>query len=460
MTLRNLFRQCAANWYWFLFTFIACSFIAGIYYISSAKKYNVNATIMIRTADEDTPSGQAELMAMMGYAAAKHVDDEIAILTSKDIAAEIITNLGLEWDYRRHHLLRWESIYPAPRLNMDSIRAVADMNVKENDTIWTVKVGPDKYRIHRRAIPSLVDEYSKRIHVAKLKQESYVIKLSAVTPVPARECAYINKQIELYNLNSLLDKNSIAEEAAYFINERLHMMEQDLMQSTTEAEQYRRSNNIVNPGDEARVYFSQTTNFQQRLSELHTQQNLLDHIEQFMIKADSNTLIPANLGITDAALSGLIQEYNNLLLRRMRILRTASETNPVIELINDQIATMKQSIFASIQSTRNSIDISIRDLEERSNVARAEMNQSTALESEYTSIARERDLKEKLYLYLYQKREENAITLASTMMPAKIVDAPKPDSTPASHQPKKIALLILILTLAIPSGFIYLKNTI
>ena len=460
MNLRTLFRQCLANWYWFVITFFALSMIAGIYYISTSKKYNVTASIMIRTADEDTHSPQAEMMSMMGYSGTKYVDDEIAILTSKDISATIISQLGLEWDYRVRHYLRWDGVYPAPRINMDSVRTVAAMKVKGADTIWTVRIGDQKYRIRRRSIPALVDTYSRRIHVTKLKQDSYIIKLTAVTDVPARECAYINKQIELYNLNSLLEKNSMAEEAAYFIDERLRMIEEELSQSVADAEQFRRNNNMVNPGDEAKVYFSQTTSYQQRLSELQTQQNLINYVENFMHRADSTTLIPTNLGIADAALTSLIKEYNNLLLRRMRILRTASDSNPVIELINEQISAMRQSIYASIQSARNSLDISIRDLEARSMVARSEMNQSTAAESQYASLLRDRDLKEKLYLYLYQKREENAITLASSLMPAKIIDAPKPNSIPATHQPKKIALLILLLTLALPVGFIYLKNTL
>ncbi len=457
MNIKQLLQECQSHWSWFVVTFVVCLCVAGLYWVGTNKKYAVEGSIMIRTADERTHSSQAELMSLMGYEGNKQVDDEIAILTSKDIAMQVVRELGMNEEIRHRKGLRWEPVNEIPNRS-ELPTAILRTKIKGRDTTWVVKVDGEKYKIRHRPIETIAEQYTQLIRVTKLKQDSYIIKLSTRTDSPARAVAYLNKLIELYNFNSLMEKNSIAGEAAFFIDERLRMIEQELTESEAKAEAYRQNKNIVNPGDEAKVYFSQTTSYQQRLADLKTQQNLIAYVEDFIAHADSATLIPANLGIDNSSLHSLIDEYNNLIMRRMRISRAASESNPVIEQLDDQIATIRASIGTSIESAKSSLAISIRDLESQNKLVRNEMNQSTAAEREYTAISRDRQLKEQLYLYLYQKREENAITLASTLMPAKVVDTPKQLASPVNHQPKRLILIILLVTLALPIGCIYLKD--
>ena len=190
---------------------------------------------------------------------------------------------------------------------------------------------------------------------------------------------------------------------------------------------------------------------------METQLNLVNYIDEFLRdESKSNNLIPSNIGITDVSLETSLSEYNAVVLQRMRIQRTATGENPVIEQMDAQLASMRKNIIATIGSVRESLKIRQRDLQAQDTQFNRKIKNAPEQQREYTRVVRDQQIKERLYLYLYEKREENALMLAATTMPAKIIDMPQRDVESRSPDLKKLMVICFLLGLMLPAGLLYL----
>ena len=487
------------HWYWF---FISCFLFGcwGIYkYFATTPQYEVDSRIMIRSNESDNTMPQMDMMQMMGLNAGKMVEDEMAILTSRDILTQVVRELDLQTEYRKKRYLRWEGQYPSRDLTVEYPAAFLDttkryvkikLRVRKDDYIVNVKYGKfkfshhkvkditkpfntcagdiyftfhrpietgKKYRILTLPILPAVDAYSQNIKAELLKKESNVIVINTVTDMPQRAIDFMNKEIELYNLDAVIDKNMMASNTATFIEERLRLIEKELSVAEEEVEQYKENYGIVDLASEAGLYLHESAGYKKRVAEIETQLNLVEYVADYVSDdTKSNSLIPTNLGIADGSLVGLISEYNRIMLRKMRVQRTAKEDNPVISQMETQLSVMRESIMTSIASVSNSLNISKQDLEKRYGNVESQRGDIPSQERKYREVARNKQLKESLYLYLYEKREENALTLASTIVPAKVIAVPQMNPTATSPKLKILGLICLVLGCGFPFAILYL----
>ena len=151
-----------------------------------------------------------------------------------------------------------------------------------------------------------------------------------------------------------------------------------------------------------------------------------------------------------------MSEYNTILLQRMRIQRTATESNPVIEQMDIQLSSMRQNIIATIGSVRESLRIRLRKLQDQDTKFNNQIKTAPEMEREYVRVVRDQKIKEQLYLFLYEKREENALMLAATTLPAKILDVPQRDVLSMRPKLKMLLAIALFMGLMIPAGILYL----
>ena len=183
----------------------------------------------------------------------------------------------------------------------------------------SVKQG-DKFIIHTMSKLGAAEAYQKALVVAPVKKESNVVSITTTTDMPRRAIDIISRQIELYNMDAVIDKNIVATSTAGFIEERLRLIESELSSVEADVETYKEQHGIVDLKSEAGVYLQETSNFRKEAAEIETQLNLVNYIQEFVAdETKQNSLIPANIGITDPALVKLIAEYNELLLQRMRM---------------------------------------------------------------------------------------------------------------------------------------------
>ena len=500
--IKAIFFALLRKWYWFVISCAVCGVIGIFYYLSSTPRFNVDSEVLLRSGEESVAIPGADMLQMIGLGGSKKIDDEMAIMTSRDILIEVIRELDIQTSYLVKQGLQWNSQYASecdlhveyPEMFLDTSKIYVSMSLKvcrdgykikaktkrfhtqkffvENlneplmvDGVGPVRIEPlkpleagAKYRIITSPILSLVKVYAKTIIVSKLKKESAIVKLSTVTTKPQLAIDFINKQIELYNANAVIDKKMMANTTALFINERMDLIARELESAEAEVERYKLDNDLTDVQANVEIYLKESTEYRHRIEGIETQIKLVDYVENFVRDEKNNgKLIPANLGITDESLAQLIQQYDNLILRRMRMERTATDANPVVMQVNDQINVLKSNILSSVQNAKNSLAISKQDLENRAKKSNQQLASVPTKEREFVEKARNKELQQKLYLYLYQKREENALSLVTAVPPANIIVQAQVDPRRVSPRLKYIAVICLVLGLGFPVGLLYIR---
>lgn len=489
------------NWYWF---FLSCAVVGalGLYkYFTTTPKFKVDASIMLRDVEENLPSMDA--ISVFGIGNSKMTKDEVELLTSRDIVSQVINELNLRTEYRKYDKMKWEGQYPHqdlvvvyPEQFLDTMLKPTSIQLKVRKNGYSVRVkygiwersrhrvqdltipfntciGPlsfeikrpveievgDKYKMFTMPCLSLVNMYKILIEAEPIDKESNIISIATYSDMPVRARDFIRKQIELYNMDAVIDKNIMASNTAAFIEERLKLIEAELSVAESDVEQYKEKNSIVSLPDETEFLVKESIEYRRRLAEQETQLQLVQFVEDF-VKDDTKkgSLIPSNLGINNDALVDLIGQYNGLLMRRMRVQRTATGENPVVSQMDAQLDMLRENIETSIDNVRSTLLISRKNLTDRYNVAETQRRDVPSQEREYREIVRQKQLKEQLYLYLYKKREENALTLASTVTPAKIVAAPQMNPNPVSPRLLFYAFGCLFFGLGIPFGIMLIYD--
>ena len=467
------------------------------YYVRKTPKWTTDAAIMLR--QKEGLGDQMEAFSMLGLAGNSAAEDEVVVLSSRGLLHQAIDALDLwEASYVKGGI-RWQGEFRNSALRIDYVRLTKDASVKPFSVIVkptkngykvktkmgrfhrstthvqslgeTIETGvgticihanrplsmDTTYRVDHKRKELVVAGYRADIKVTQHKKESNVINLSTTSTMPDRDRALLAQIIEQYNLNAIVDKNMIATNTAAFIDERLAVISRELSEAEDAVVTYKESQNIADLNTQAQLFIQASTEEQRALVELETQLNLIDYVDDFLRdETKRNSLIPSNIGISDESLTASISEYNAILLQRMRIMRTATDDNPVIDQMNQQLTSMRQNIIASISSVRESMKIRQRSMQAQGSKYNKQIQDAPEQQVEYARVIRRQQIKEQLYLYLYQKREENALVLASTAMPAKIIDLPQRDVQSQSPKLKKLLLICIFLGLMFPAGLLYI----
>ncbi len=499
--IKSMIKIFLKKWYWFATSFVLFGVIGVLYFMSAPMKFQVDSQIQLRGENGISLPG-SDMLQLIGLGSgSKKIEDEIMIMTSRDNLEQVVRELDIQTTYTKKKGLRWmeqyasardlEVIYPDKFLDTIKTSVNIYLNVRKNDFKIIVKahrfktqtfvvtnlenpldvedLGPvcikalkplkedAHYHIRTSSLKAVIKYYSREILVAKAKKESSIIRLATVTAQPSLAEDFIKKQIDVYNANSVIDKKLMANSTAMFIEERLNLIAQELASAEADVEQYKKSNNLTLIETNMQIYLKENAEYRHRLEELETQMKLVDYVENF-VKDEKNNgqLIPANLGIKDESLATLINQYDELILRRMRMERTATSSNPVVMQLDDQIQVMKVSILSSIRSVKNSLSISKNDLETLARQSNNTLSSVPTKEREYIEKARNKEMQQKLYLYLYQKREENALSLVTAVPPAQVIVRPQIDLIPIKPRLRNIFIVCLFFGLAFPTALLYL----
>lgn len=494
--IRKIVRVAMEHWWWFAVSVAFFVLLGTAYFLRKAPVWRTDAAIMLRQKDG---TDQMNALTMLGLSGNQAAEDEVVVLASRGLLAQSIDALNLWEACAVKDGLRWKGEFRQPALKIDyialtedaetnpfvvkvrptkkgyrvttkmgffvrSTSRVTDLSEPIETAIGTIRIHATRplstdttYRVVHKRKELVVKGYQKNLKIAQHKKESNIIDLSISSPMPDRDKALLLQLIEQYNLNAVVDKNMIATNTAAFIDERLAIISAELSDAEMAVSSYKEQNNIANMNTQAALFLQASSREQREIAEIETQLSLVDYVDEFM-RDDTkrNNLMPSNIGITDASLAQGIAEYNALQLQRMRIQRTATEDNPVIEQMNAQLTTMRQNIIATIGSVRESLKIRQRSLQAQDDKYNRQIKNAPEQEREYVRVMRQQQIKERLYLFLYEKREENALMLASTAQPAKIIDLPQRDVTSRKPQLSKLLFFCILLGLMLPAGVLYL----
>ncbi|MGM0933341.1 MAG: GumC family protein [Bacteroidota bacterium] len=318
----------------------------------------------------------------------------------------------------------------------------------KNTNSVNIKVSP---------VSAVARQYSAGLQIAKKGQAKDMLVLSIVQESEKKSEDFLNKLMERFNEEGIKDKQEVAENTTKFIQDRLEMITTELDSVEGGIADFKRENRMMDVSGTASMYQSQYTAAEQEIFSLETELALIESVEELLRNQGNYELLP-EAGISEGGISGLTNSYNSLVMERNLFLKNATPQNSVVQAITDQLDSLKANLFESINSTRRSINVRINELNQRENRAQGQFSNFPGLEKGMRSIERQQQIKEQLYLFLLQRREEAAISFAATASVARVVDPAYTIKEPVDPKPWLILVGGFVIGLIIPILIIFLKN--
>ena len=514
--VKELLFKYLIHWPWFVGAVVACLIAAWVYLHISTPVYNISATVLIKDDKKGGGAGMLSGLESLGLdgmiSSSQNIDNEIEVLRSKTIAKEVVEDLGLYISYVDEDEFPSKNMYKTSPVQVSLTPQEADLLDKpmvvkmalqpQGSINVNVKIGDDEYQKHfeklpavfptnkgtlaffqtldsilpskksskeivgvERTVRNITAVINKPLAVAKGYCGSMTIEPTSKTTSVAvislknsnvqRGKDFINKLLEMYNINTNNDKNEVAQKTAEFINERISIISKELGSTEKDLESFKRGAGITDLTSDAQIALTGSAEYEKKRVENQTQINLLQDLQKYM-QNEGYEVLPSNIGLQDLNLAAAINRYNDVLVERKRLLRTSTENNPTIINLDTSISAMKENVQVSLDRVLRGLFITKADLDREANRYSRRISEAPGQEREFVSIARQQEIKAGLYLMLLQKREENAITLAATANNAKIIDDAIADDAPVSPKGKMIYLVALVLGVGIPVGVIYL----
>ena len=305
--------------------------------------------------------------------------------------------------------------------------------------------------------PSLVAaKYARSIGIEPTSKLTSIASLTLRDISPDRAFDYLKQLALVYNRQANADKNEIAIKTEEFINSRLEKINAELGATESELESYKRNNNLVQMRIDATQTMTQANQYYGQLMEANTQLQILDELRRHIDNPSNRyQIIPSNVGLSDAASSALISQYNKTVLDRNRLLASASENSPLVMAQTNTLDQLELSIKEALRQARRTADIQQQSIQRQYSEFQSRIANTPEQERILTQIGRQQEVKSGLYLMLLQKREENSISLAATADKGKLIDEPAFEGK-VSPKSSIILLAALVLGFILPLAFAYL----
>ncbi len=499
--LRDQVFRYLKKWYWFVFCTLIFGILAFLYIRYTIPQYNVSGTILV--SQEESVSG-SELSAFKDLGLLDNtqnkIENEIQILRSRTLINNVVNKLKLNIQYfSTGRILEIEN-YPKSlveinlladdsiinnssktfRVLINSATSFSFVNKKGdklsehsfgkniNTSIGDVVITPNIENIASSTgkiitikvspIEIITQFYRSKIDIETVGNKSSIVKISLNDQVKAKAKDIINKLVEEYNNSTIENKKQISAKTALFISERLDLISGDLSEVDDEAAGYRSKFGLTNDveAQTQRVADIDSKNSRE-ISQLSTQLGLIESMRNFVLSQEGRyDLIPPNQGFNDATITNTVVRYNGLILQRKRLLRTSSEQNPVVINIDQQIDGLRQVLIGGLNGLKSSINARLNSLKVQDQYFRGKIYTAPIRQKDLRVIEREQTIKEQLYLYLLQKREEAELTSHVTIANARIIDKASTVGSYIAFPNKKFVYLgAVFLGLLIPFLTIY-----
>jgi len=493
INLREIIENYMFKWKWFVSGVLIALFVAFIYLRYTPNEFAASTTILIN--DEESGGLTNELSAFqdLGLMSGSKVTiiNEIGVLQSRTLLRRVIENLGLNVTYYGQGTIRNRELYKAEvpfkiKLfladsilnNLDTtfmisaksrsrffLKTAENVKVKElrfgknfTTDFGEINVVPsdvenielDKNIIIKiRPVKNIVDNYIDEIEIEPQTKNSSLLVISLRDKVKQKAKDILDDLIVQYNADAISYKNQITKNTDKFVSERILDISKNLSDVDKGVEEFKVKNRLTDIEVEASLILTSNSELEKQIVDLRSQIKLVDYVSDY-VKNNIDDLIPANLGLNDDATNSNTSMYNQLLLERNRILKSSSRINPTVINLNAQISTLRQSIGQSLSNHRSSLEFSLNELRNQENRLNRKRNLAPQQEREFQDIKRKQQIIETLYLYLLQKREENAMSMGVPIPNAKIIDKANGSDLPVAPRRALTFIIAFVTGLLIP----------
>ena len=496
LDLKTLFNKVRGYWYFYAIM-LAVSLGGAYYYLQTASpRYKAQATLLIKNEEATGQLDEETMFADLGMGEiAKNLENETQVLTSTPLMTEVVENLALEYVYSKQGQFRSEDLYPHSPIEVMEWHPVIE-KVKVDGTIDADQKGGYKLTIEEEEyygefgkplelpkgkliltrnnqakldgpidlsiypVQAMAKTLSRQLLVEVMGEESSTLVLSIENVSRQRAEDILAELIKVYNQNNIADKKKVFENALSIIDERIELLAGELAARESAVEAYKRRFNMVELSAEGGLLMTELANYNKQIANKEVQVEILESVEKQLVEnQNSFEFVPTNIDMTNLTLTNQLESFNKLLADREKLQSELGPAHPDFLLVGKQIQNLRQTIINNIRSIKADLQITTDADRKLRNNLEGRLQSLPTRERELVDIERRKDIKENLYLYLLQKREEAAISMAVTVPNSKTVEPPISSSDPVSPKTAQIWLIALFLGLALPSGLVLLLES-
>ena len=507
--IKSLFFQCLAKWPWFLISVGVVLFIATFYLLRTTPVYTRNAKVLIKSDKSGNSAADIGQFSDLGLLRSNvNINNELKTMQSIDIMTDVVRNLHLDMNYSQdglfHSVLLYDKTLPVTATLVDipdHIGASFDIKVdKGNVTLSEFKRDKDEFdkqvkgklgdtlatpiglicvnktdyyknekydviHVNRSSIIGAARSYASKVNISLADKNADVLALSVEDINVKRGDDILNMLIAVYNGNWLKDKNQVTVSTSRFIDERLQVIEQELGNVDSDISSYKSENLLPDVEAVSGMYLDQNKEAYSRITELSNQLSITRYIRNYLTNETSaNQLLPVNTGLSSGNVESQIADYNTVMLRRNSLVASSSEHNPIVLDLDEKLKAMRQAILTSLDNLIATLSTQIANYQGTERMINARLAASPTQAKYLLTVERQQKVKESLYLFLLQKREENELSQAFTAYNTRVIEHPNGGAAPTKPRRSLILLAALIIGVAIPIGIIiiqeYLNTTV
>ncbi len=484
--------------YWPLFVIASIiSFsIAYVYLRYATPLYKMSSTLLIKEDARAVESSIIEMMDPLG--SGKKIENEIEILKSRTIAKSVVRHLNLYGEIFEKGRIRDVSMYKRAPVEItfidpDHIDPMAgalldltydykgqkitlgDKTYPLNDTVTTTTWGRilitpnpgfnpaslrDKHLYMRIAgEKALAGQIIAMLKIAPANKQGNVLRLEYVDAVPQRGKDILNELMRTYDAESIQDKNQTASKTMSFVEDRLRIITAELSQVEGQIERYKTDQGIVDIGEQSKLFLSSVQDNDVRLSEADMQLSTLNAVEKYVReKQGEDNVVPATIGIEDQTLLGLLTRLQETELQQEKLRKTTGENSPLLASLVAQEERLRPAIMDNIRSLRTNLEAGRAKLAAQNTRFMGMLKGVPNKERTLLEVSRQQAIKNNIYTFLLEKREETALQYAAAISDSRIIDLAEADGLPFSPKKSMVMAMAIIFGLATVAGFIAAKD--
>lgn len=503
--LSDIFFMTLHHWPWVLISVIICVGAAYFYLLRTPDVYTRSAEILVKDDSKGNSAGADEFADFGLFQSNTNIQDEITNLKAIDLMEEVVKRLGLDINYYIAGRFQDKVAYgfdlpvkvtienfpsdnyftltlgvtgdekvtisklSASGIKPNNQKYIGNLNDSINTPIGKIVVSPTHtYQkgasidldVRKVPISAAIGSYNSRLGVSMANDKGRVIKLTMSDQSVQRADEVLATLINVYNENWIRDKNQIAVSTSNFINDRLGVIEGELGNVDSDISSYKSANLIPDVDAAASIYMSQSQQNQAAMLDVNNQLQMARYIRSYLTSdANRGQLLPANTGLQSGNVQSLIGEYNEKMLQRNSLLAKSSLENPLVQQLDEQLSAQRQAIIRFIDNEIVALNTQLKSIRgsEAATVSKLASNPTQA--RNLLSVERQQKVKESLYLFLLQKREENELSQAFTAYNTRIVNRPHGADVPPTPNRRSIIAMAFLIGLTIPFAFMYAKET-
>lgn len=501
--IQDLWGMFVPRWHWFVLSLFAALAVATFYLLSTPNIYTRTAAILVKDDSKrgSSTNAMSEFSDLGIFKSNTNINNELLTLKSPTLMTEVVQRLGLNETYTIRKGLRTIGLYKCNPIavtyrHLDEIPISFTINLpsKKEFTISDVMIDGEELGIdfsgkmgdsirmeigtfvinltkywndsfvgtsihyNKGSVNAVTDYYTQNLRAELGNEDATIINLSIDDASIPKAEDILNTLIEVYNEKWIQDKNQIAVSTSQFIGDRLSVIESELGNVDENIAGFKSEHLLPDVQAASSLYMAQSAENKKELLALNSQLSTARYIRKELNNKELDQLLPTNSGIANVNIESQIGEYNTMVLDRNRLIANSSEKNPLAKDMANSLQSMQRIIIQSVDNLIVSLNTQIRSIRQQEAATTSQLASNPNQAKYLLSVERQQKVKEKLYLYLLQKREENELSQAFTAYNTRVITAPRGSMFPTAPRKMNILLVAFTIGLFIPAVIIFMKE--